>query len=282
VLWAVTNVASPSRKSGDGGIYRESRRNEPAPSRRLIFTNERARVVASAQFTPACYDCYMQPSAYDIAEHRDHLEIRGVSRSELAEALELVEPIRTLQAEHVVTRSGLPEALQEALELIRTVQAENVEGIRGDLLQVLMSREVNLIPPATVTQVQQLATHRSALLATPVFTHQTLSELRGVKTVSSTRTWLTRRRDAHALFTVNYNGRTLIPAFQLDERGEPRAELQPILSVLDEGGVEGWSLWTWLTKPTSFLSGGVPEEIARTDPERVLHAAQRFAAGPTA
>src|SRR5271167_1165536 len=149
----------------------------------------------------------MQSSGYDIAEHRDHLEIRGVSRDELAEALELVEPIRNLRAEHV-------------------------EAIRGDLLQVLMSRYVSLIPPATVTQVQQLATHRAALLATPVLTHETLSELRGDKTVSSTRTWLARRRDVHALFTVNYNGRTLIPAFQLDERGEPRAELQPILSAL--------------------------------------------------
>jgi hypothetical protein len=224
----------------------------------------------------------MEPSAYDIAERRDYLEIRGVSRSELAEALELVEPVRALQAEHVVTRSGLAEALQQVLELIRTLQSERAEDIRGDLLHVLMSREVNLIPPATVTQVQQLATHRAALLATPVLTHETLSELRGDKTESSTRTWLARRRDTHALFTVNYNGKTLIPAFQLDEHGEPRAELQPVLSVLDEGGVQGWSLWTWLTKPTGFLSGAVPEEIARTDPERVLNAAQRFAAGPIA
>lgn len=180
-----------------------------------------------------------------------------MSRDDLAEALELLEPIRTLRAEHV-------------------------EAIRGDLLHLLMSREVNLIPPATLTQVQRLATHRAALLATPVFTHETLSELRGDKSVSSTRTWLARRRDAHALFTVSYNGRTLIPAFQVDERGEPRAELQPILSVLDEGGVRGWSLWTWLTKPTSFLSGDVPEKTARTDPERALHAAERFATGPIA
>lgn len=253
-----------------------------AACRRRRCFRQQAPVVAPGQFLQLCYDCYMQPAAYDIAERHDHLEIRGVSRNELAEALELVEPIRTLQAEHVVTGSGLAEALQQALELIRILQAEHVEAIRGDLLQVLMGREVSLIPPAAVTQVQQLATHRAALLATPVLTHETLSELRGDKTESSTRTWLARRRNAHALFTLNYSGRTLIPAFQLDERGEPRAELQPILSVLDEGGVQGWSLWTWLTKPTSFLSGGVPEEIARTDPERVLHAAQRFAAGPIA
>lgn len=143
-----------------------------------------------------------------------------------------------------------------------------------------MSREVSLIPPATLIQAQRLAAHRNALLATPVFTHETLSELRGNARPSSTRTWLTRRRDEHALFTVNVKGTTVIPAFQLDENGEPRPELQPIVSALQEGGIEGWSLWTWLTKPTSFLSGGVPEEVARTNPERALRAAQRFAPAP--
>jgi hypothetical protein len=228
------------------------------------------------------YDCYMHPSGYDIAERRDHLEIRGLSRPELDETLELLELIRSLQAENVVSRVELAEALQQLLELVRTLQAEHVEAIRDDLLQVLMSREVSLTPPATLTQARRLAAHRDALLATPVFTHDTLSEQRGDASVSSTRTWLARRRDDHTLFTVNYKGRTLIPAFQFDERGEPRTELQPILSVLDEGGVRGWSLWTWLTKPTSFLSGGVPERVARTDPARALRAAQRFAAGPVA
>jgi hypothetical protein len=84
------------------------------------------------------------------------------------------------------------------------------------------------------------------------------------------------------LFSINDKGRTLIPAFQLDERGDPRTELQPILSALHDGGVQGWALWTWLTKPTSFLSGGVPEKVARTDPARVVRAAQRFAAGAIA
>lgn len=228
----------------------------------------------------------MRSADYVITERRNHLEIRGLSRRELDETLEQLELVRSLQAEYVVSRGveleRLTEALGQLLELVHALQAEHVEAIRGDLLQVLMSREVTLTPPATLTQAQRLATHRDALLATPVLTYETLSELRGDKSVSSTRTWLARRRDDHALFTVNYTGRTLIPAFQLDARGEPRPELRPILSALHEGGVQGWSLWTWLTKPTSFLSGSVPEEVARTDPARALHAAERFAAGPIA
>jgi hypothetical protein len=223
---------------------------------------------------------------YVITEHRNHLEIRGLSRPELDETLEQLGLVRSLQAEYVVSRGveleRLTEALGQLLELVYSVQAQHVEAIRDDLLQILMSQEVTLTPPATLTQAQRLATHRDALLATPVLTYETLSELRGDKSVSSTRTWLARRRDHQALFTVNYTGRTLIPAFQLDERGEPRPELQPILSALHQGGIQGWSLWTWLTKPTSFLSGSVPEEVARTDPARALRAAERFAAGSVA
>jgi hypothetical protein len=227
------------------------------------------------------YDCYMG-TGYDIAEYDDRIEIRGLSRPELDETLELRELIRSLQVDTALNRVELTEALEQLVELVRTLQAEHSQAIRDDLLQVLMSREVSLTPPATLMQARRLAAHRDALLATPVLTHETLSELREDKSVSSTRTWLTRRRGDHALFTVNHKGRTLIPAFQLDEHGEPRTELQPILSVLHDGGIQGWSLWTWLTKPTSFLSGGVPEQMARTDPARALRAARRFAAGPIA
>jgi hypothetical protein len=224
----------------------------------------------------------MSQSGYEVERHRDHLEIRGLTGSELDETFEQLNLIRDLQAHDVVHSDDLTATLSQLVELIGKLQAERTEAVRDELLQVLMSREVSLIPPATLIQAQRLAAHRDALLATPVFTHETLSQLRGNARPSSTRTWLTRRRDEHALFTVNVKGTTVIPAFQLDESGEPRPELQPIVSVLHEGGIEGWSLWTWLTKPTSFLSGGVPEEVARTSPERALRAAQRFAPAPAA
>jgi len=228
------------------------------------------------------YACYMSTLGYDIAKRRDHLEIRGLTGSELDETLEQLQLIRRLQAEKVVSSDELTATLWQLVELLRTLQAEHTATIRDDLLRVLMSREVSLTPPATLIQAQRLAAHRDALLAMPVLTHETLSELRGNARESSTRTWLARRREEHALFTVNYKGKTVIPAFQMDESGEPRPELQPVLSVLQEGGIEGWSLWTWLTKPTSFLSGGVPEDVARTNPGRALRAAQRFAAAPAA
>jgi hypothetical protein len=118
------------------------------------------------------------------------------------------------------------------------------------------------------------------LLDTPVLTHASLRDLRGDAKESTTRTWLSRRRDAHALLTVSHNGRTLLPGYQLDDNGEPRPELAPILDALLTAGVTGWTLWTWLSAPAALLSGDTPEHLARTAPQRVLRAAQRFAAVP--
>lgn len=224
----------------------------------------------------------MSQSGYDITKARDHLEIRGLSPSELDETLEQLHLIRSLQAEKVVSSTELTATLWELVELLRIMQSEHTATIREDLLHVLMKREVSLTPPATLIQAQRLAAHREALLATPVLTHETLSELRGNTSESSTRTWLARRREEHALFTITYKGKTVIPAFQFDDSGQPRTELQPMLAVLQEGGLEGWTLWTWFTKPTTFLSGGIPEEVARTNPQRALRAAQRFATAPAA
>jgi hypothetical protein len=188
---------------------------------------------------------------YDIAQRAGHVEVRGVSRRRVAEALDL-------------------------LDRVREVQADHAEATREDLVHALMVQNVALTPPATVAQAQRLATHRDALLATPVFTHATLGELRGDARTSSTRTWVTRRRDASELFTVTHNGQTLIPAFQFDDSGTLRPELRPILEALADGGVRGWPLWTWLTSPSSLLSGEVPECLARTAPQRVARAARRF------
>lgn len=196
-------------------------------------------------------------NGYDVAERSGHVEIRGVSRRRVVEALDLLERVRAVQAEHAAVT-------------------------RDELVHTLMAGNIPLTPPATVAQAQRLAAHRDALLATPIYTHGSLSELRADAKESSTRTWLSRRKAENKIFTVLHNGRTLIPAFQLDDRGEPRPELQPLLIALQGAGVQGWALWTWLTSPTSLLSGAIPEQLVGSAPKRVLRAAQRFAAATAA
>ena len=199
----------------------------------------------------------LNSSHYDVAERSGHVEVRGVSGDEILQALRLLDTVRELQATQVSDK-------------------------RGDLVRALMTNNISLTPPASVAQAQRLATHRDALLATPVLTYDTLQLLRGDPKESSTRTWFARRRADHAVFAVTHHGRTIIPAFQLDQLGQPRSELQPMLDVLLNNGIDGWPLWTWLTSPTSLLSGQTPEAAAKTAPERAMTAATRFAVAPAA
>lgn len=198
-----------------------------------------------------------KPPTYEVEERGDHVEVRGVSRREVLDALRLAAEVQV-------------------------VQAASAAEVRDSLVRTLMGKSVSLVPPASLAQAQRLAAHRNALLATPAYTHESLRQVRGDAKESSTRTWLSRRRDARELFTVSHSGRTIIPAFQFDAAGEPRPELQPVLATLIDAHVQSWALWTWLTAPTSLLSGEVPEQLVRSNPQRVRRAAQRFAAGNAA
>lgn len=73
-------------------------------------------------------------------------------------------------------------------------------------------------------------------------------------------------------------GETLIPAFLLDERLEPKREIQPALAALRSVGEDGWALWAWFCTPSSWLGGRVPAELLLTEPEVVAHAARQRAA----
>ncbi|MDA8208052.1 MAG: hypothetical protein M0Z92_03570 [Actinomycetota bacterium] len=175
-----------------------------------------------------------------------------------------------------VTRRDLEEALR-LLPIVQEMQASATAEARPDLLRALMRHQVPLTPPASVVQAQRLAAHRDALLATEVLTYEMLASLRGDQRVSSTRTWVTRQRKERRLFSVSHAGQAILPAFQFAAAGRPRPELQPLLAALIEAGVDAWELWAWLTSPSSWLSGEVPEELAGAQPERVLRAAQEFA-----
>jgi hypothetical protein len=180
-----------------------------------------------------------------------------------------------------VSRHEVLEALHLHAE-VQVAKAAHTADVRDSLVRTLMGKGVSLVPPASLAQAQRLAAHRNALLATPVYTHESLQQMRGDTRASSTRTWLSRRKEARELFTVKHDGRTIIPAFQLDPDNEPRPELQPVLQTLIDAGVQSWALWTWLTSPTSLLSGEIPEQLVRSTPQRVLRAARRLAAANAA
>lgn len=193
----------------------------------------------------------------DVRDRANVVEVRGFSSKKVREALRL-----QLEADQL--------------------RAEQIGGTRETLIRTLMSKaQLPITPSSSVRQTERVAAHLSALLATPVCTYTGLATLRGAAE-SSARTWITRQKRGHRVFTVTYNGRTLIPLFQLTDAGDSRDDLADVLRPLLEAGLDGWAVWSWLTQPSNLLSGEVPETVARTSPARASTAARRFAARPTA
>ena len=101
------------------------------------------------------------------------------------------------------------EDAMTAMRLLRAAREQQFQygltAARG-LLQTMVEADIELIAPASVEQARRLAGVRKALLTTPVFTHETLREVRGDANLSTTRTWASRARERKRLFTVKLDG----------------------------------------------------------------------------
>jgi hypothetical protein len=172
------------------------------------------------------------------------------------------------------------ERLRRALSLLTAadaLQGSLADGRREQLLQAMIVADFDPMPVATMRQAERLARRRQQLLASGAYSIEALATLRGDAAESATRTWLTRRRKAAELFTVTHQNATLLPAFQLDETGEPLTGLPSVLRPLQAAGFGGWAIWGWLTSASPWLDGAVPVELLGKASERVAAAARRFA-----
>ena len=132
--------------------------------------------------------------------------------------------------------------------------------------------------PLALVQLRRQARVRSALLASPTHTYAGLAAVRGASE-NATRFAVHKAAERGALLVVPHEGGVLVPAFQLDDSGELRAELGAVLSPLLAARMDPWAVWSWLTQPAGLLGGAVPHEAVR-DPEEasvVRHAAVRLA-----
>ncbi|WP_447643607.1 hypothetical protein [Nocardioides zeae] len=133
--------------------------------------------------------------------------------------------------------------------------------------------------PVGLVQLRRKAAVRAGLVASAWHTYATLAALRG-RSENATRFAVHKAAERGGLLVVAHeDGRTMVPAFQLDEAGDVRAELGAVLEPLLTAGMDPWQVWAWLTQPAALLGGQVPHEAAR-DPEEVRlvqHAAVRLA-----
>ncbi|HEY1133566.1 MAG TPA: hypothetical protein VGE77_03250 [Nocardioides sp.] len=133
--------------------------------------------------------------------------------------------------------------------------------------------------PVALVQLRRKAAVRGRLLASPWHTYASLAALRD-RSENAVRFAVHKAANRGGLLVVVHDdGRTMVPAFQLDDTGELRPELGAVLEPLLTAHMDPWQVWSWLTQPAGLLGGQVPHEAAR-DPEEVplvQHAAVRLA-----
>jgi hypothetical protein len=65
-------------------------------------------------------------------------------------------------------------------------------------------------------------------------------------------------RRADRIVTVRWQGRTLVPGFQLLGSGQPDPAVRPILRVLRSYGMSDWEQALWFVVPSPALDGARP------------------------
>lgn len=191
------------------------------------------------------------------------------------------DPIHVRTTGDYVEVAGLRrEDVEAAIDLYQAVVQRQIDA-RADLSaqvnKAFAERSLNLISEASQKQVMQNVALREKLLNEEGFvTYTGLAALRD-STEKAARTWVARQRERNELFTVEIQGRTLIPKVQLTPEGAVDTSIAELSRPLQSVGLGGWGLWAWLTSPTSRLSGKIPAEIAHTNMARARRAAERYA-----
>ena len=121
--------------------------------------------------------------------------------------------------------------------------------------------------PVALVRLRRESRVRAALLDGGWLDYAGVGRLRGVSE-NAARFALHKAAEHYAVLLVPHEGATLVPAFQLADDGQVRAELLGVIEPLLAGGVDPWRAWVWLTTPAGLLGGAVPYQAAR-DPEEL-------------
>ncbi|MFC6042467.1 hypothetical protein [Nocardioides hankookensis] len=194
----------------------------------------------------------------------------------MSEGDRLADWLESLGLADALAEAGLPTFTRDASGHAVWSEPDRVEEL--DRLLHSEGSEPEHAVPVGLLLIARQARLRAALLETPWFSYESLAQVRGVS-VDATRYAVHKAAQTHRLVVVPVEGGVMVPAFQLTDAGEVRAEVAPLLEPLLAAGMDPWRAWAWLTQPAALTFGRAPAE-AVTDPELtdlVLHAAVRLA-----
>ena len=177
---------------------------------------------------------------------------------------------------------GQPRGLDAPSEVLhlahRLLQAEAGRQARMSAIIEAMLPSTEVPGPAAVLQARRNAAARHALMQEfGALTSTEVSELAGSK--AANKAALAHRwKQEGRIFSVLHGTGTYFPAFQFDATGHPRPAVAGVLAALG-GHVTDWQLALWFTSANGWLGGRRPVDRLEDEPEAVVAAAQREAAG---
>lgn len=102
-----------------------------------------------------------------------------------------------------------------------------------------------------------------------------LSALRGDSGSEVTERWLRQMQDR--VLVVQVLDGPMYPKFQFTADGELAEQVSVHVQTLRRAGLGPNQVWSFLTEQAGLLSGAVPVELIRSNPDRVTKAVQRLA-----
>ena len=194
------------------------------------------------------------PGPTDDTGERLAAWLEGLGLSEQLAAAGLPTYDRTGDAVHwVEPATGEPLGADRLAELDRQLRAHGDDPAHA--------------VPVALVRLRRESRLRQELLDGGWLDYAGVAARRGVSE-NAARFALHKAAERRTVLLVQHEGRTVVPAFQLDNAGEVRDELLAVLEPLLAAGVEPWRAWIWLTTPAGLLGGAVPHEAAR-DPEEL-------------
>ena len=165
-----------------------------------------------------------------------------------------------------------PHEVQDAIRLYK--QRKRLRGSGRATLRKHIDQDyvdnAQIVSGATQRQAVRSGEIRKRLLESEgAATYSAVADMRG-SNEKAARQWVSRQRHEQRLFTVEAQGRVLVPAFQLDDEGDlDKAVSRTIVQPLLRAGVRPWAIWAWSTRPTGLLSGRIPSKLVHEKPEVV-------------
>jgi hypothetical protein len=185
---------------------------------------------------------------------------------------EIADELARLEGSLADARGALEAVAGETHARRRDVQLARV-------VEALLPADVP--PPAAVWHAQQSAQARLALLREwGAWSAGELAERAG-STAANRSALASAWRAAGRILGVEWNGRTIFPAFQFAADGQPRPEIASVLTQLRRAGLNDWQAALWFTSPTGWLDDRAPVELLEDDPDAVASAAAEFDQRPT-